>query len=119
MNHLRTSMAALTLIAAAACTSPAEPAQQQTSIADSCIQASRIQKQEVISNQEIQFTLAGGEVWTNRLTRACPGLKAQGGFSWDASNRICSDLQTIYVLDSGIPCQLGEFTRVSAAVASN
>lgn len=119
MKQLHISIAALLITGASACTSPAEPAHQQKSMSDSCIQASRIQKQEVISNQEIQFTLAGGEVWTNRLTRACPGLKAQGGFSWDASNRICSGLQTIHVLDSGIPCQLGEFTRVSAAVASN
>jgi hypothetical protein len=118
MNRLHISIAALVITVASACTSPAAPAQRQTSIADSCIQASRIQKQEVISNQEIQFTLAGGEVWTNRLTRACPGLKAQGGFSWDASNRICSGLQTIYLLDSGIPCQLGEFTRGPASAAA-
>lgn len=115
MKQLHTSMAALILISVSACTSPADPAQQQTSMADSCIDASRIQKQEVISNQEIRFTLAGGEVWTNRLARTCPGLKSQGGFSWDASNRICSGLQTIYVLASGIPCQLGEFTRAAAA----
>ncbi len=119
MKRLQISIAALLITAASACTSPAEPVQQQTSISDSCIQASRIQKQEVISNQEIQFTLAGGEVWTNRLARACPGLKAQGGFSWDASNRICSGLQTIYVLDSGIPCQLGEFTRGPAPAAAS
>ncbi|MEY4782912.1 MAG: hypothetical protein RIR41_847 [Pseudomonadota bacterium] len=119
MNRLHISIAALLITGASACTLPAEPAQQQKSIAGSCIQASRIQKQEVISNQEIQFTLAGGEVWNNRLTRACPGLKAQGGFSWDASNRICSGLQTIYVLDSGIPCQLGEFTRAAAPGAAS
>lgn len=115
MKRLQISIAALILISLSACSSPGEPAQQKTSIADSCIDASRIQKQEVISNQEIRFTLAGGEVWTNRLARTCPGLKGQGGFSWDASNRICSGLQTIYVLDSGIPCQLGEFTRATAS----
>jgi len=116
MKRLDTSMAALILLAATAtaCSSPGETARQQTSMADSCIDASRIQKQEVMSNQEIRFTLAGGAVWTNRLARTCPGLKGQGGFSWDASNRICSGLQTIYVLESGTPCQLGEFTRVTA-----
>jgi hypothetical protein len=114
MKRLHTSIAALILISAAACTSPGEPAQQQKNMAHSCIDASRIREQEVVSNQEIRFTLAGGEVWTNRLARACPGLKAQGGFSWDASNPVCSGLQTIYVLDSGIPCQLGEFTRAKA-----
>jgi hypothetical protein len=115
MKRSQISIAAMSLIMLTACTSPGEPAQQKTSIAGSCIDASRIQKQEVISNQEIRFTLAGGEVWTNRLARICPGLKGQGGFSWDASNRICSGLQAIYVLDSGIPCQLGEFTPAATS----
>ncbi len=112
MTRRHACIAALILIAGSACTSPGEPA-QQTAMRDQCIEGSRIREHEVISNEEIRFTLAGGEVWTNRLARSCPGLKAHGGFSWDVSNSICSGLQTIYVLDSGFPCQLGDFTRVS------
>ena len=116
MTRLPSCLTALFLIASSACTSPGEPV-QQASIREACIDGSRVREHAVISNQEIQFTLAGGEVWTNRLARACPGLKAQGGFSWDTSNSICSGLQTIYVLESGIPCQLGEFSRVTPAGA--
>jgi len=112
MKRLYASIAALILVTGSACTSPGEPA-QQTSMNESCIDGSRVREHKVISNQEIQFTLAGGEVWTNRLARTCPGLKANGSFGWDVSNSICSGLQTIHLLESGIPCQLGEFTRIS------
>lgn len=115
MKRLLGSTAALIMLGASACTSPGESVQQQTNMASSCIDGSRVREHKAISNQEIQFTLAGGEVWSNKLPRACPGLRPQGGFSWDISNAICSGLQTIYVLESGIPCQLGEFTRITAA----
>lgn len=99
-----------------ACTSPAastETAAKPASMQDACINPARIQEQKVVSDEEIQFTLAGGEVWTNRLARSCPGLKSQG-FSWDAGSLVCSNRQTIFVLDRDTPCQLGEFTRAPA-----
>lgn len=102
-----------------ACTSPAPPAAptqtaaKPVSIQDSCIDPTRIQAQKVISDQEIQFTLAGKQVWTNHLAHVCPGLKAQGGFSWEVTgSMICSNKQTIFVLDRDTPCQLGEFSRL-------
>jgi hypothetical protein len=109
----RTLLAALALFTAAACTSPGEPAQQQAGMNSACIEPHRIREHKVISNDEIQFTLAGGDVVSNKLRRSCPGLKAQGGFGWDVSNTLCPGLQTIYVLESGTPCQLGDFTRVA------
>lgn len=113
MKRLHAGPVALFLLAAA-CTSPGQPA-QQAGLSSACIEGARIRSHDVVSNLEIRFTLAGGEVLSNKLPRACPGLKAQGGFSWDISNRVCPGLQTIYVLESGIPCQLGEFTRVTTA----
>lgn len=107
--------------ALAACTSPAastETAAKRVSMQDACINPARIQEQKVVSDEEIQFTLAGGEVWTNRLARSCPGLKSQGGFSWDAGSLVCSNRQTIFVLDRDTPCQLGEFTRAPAPAKS-
>ncbi len=105
-----------------ACTSPAAStvtAAKPASIQNSCINPTRIREQKVVSDQEIQFTLAGGEVWSNRLTRSCSGLKSQGGFSWDVSGTlVCSNTQTIYVLDWGTPCQLGEFSKVPATPKS-
>ncbi len=104
-----------------ACTSPApstKTAAKPVSMQNSCIDPARIREQKVVSDEEIQFTLAGGEVWTNRLTRSCPGLKSQGGFSWDVGSLACSNRQTIFVLDRDTPCQLGEFTRSSAPAKS-
>jgi hypothetical protein len=105
--------------ALSACTTPAastETAVKPVSMQDSCINPTRIQEQKVVSNDEIQFTLAGGEVWSNRLVRSCPGLKSQGGFSWEVTGTmVCSNRQSIFVLDVGTPCQLGEFTRLPAA----
>lgn len=98
----------------AACSTPATGSDATSaSIADSCINPTRITRQEILSDQEIQFTLAGGEVWLNRLPRACPGLRFQGGFTWDVRGTlVCSNEQTIYVREDGTPCQLGVFTRV-------
>ena len=99
-----------------ACTSPAastQTAATPVSMQDACINPARIQEQKVVSDEEIQFTLAGGEVWTNRLARSCPGLKAQG-FSWDAGSLVCANRQTIFVLDRDTPCLIGEFSRMAA-----
>jgi len=111
-GYLRISLAALILPGAASCSTPIDPV-QQASATQTCINPARVREHEVISNDEIRFTLAGGEVWTNRLPRSCPGLKVQGGFTWDVSTSACSGTQIIYVNESGTPCQLGEFTRVA------
>jgi hypothetical protein len=109
----RTGIAALALVCAAGCTSPGEST-ARVSQQDSCINPTRIQQQKILSDQEIQFTLTGGEVWLNRLPRACPGLKSQGGFNWEVrGTTVCSNEQTIYVLEDRTPCQLGVFTRVA------
>lgn len=112
---IRTLLAATALLAAA-CSTPTAPATQQVgATTKNCIEPSRVRSHDVISNDEIHFTLAGGEVWSSKLPRTCPGLKAQGGFSWDVSNTSCAGTQIIYVNESGIPCTLGEFTRVSTS----
>lgn len=117
-HHLFSGIATLFLSSVAACTSaPIQPSAQQASV-QACINPARIREHEVVSNDEVRFTLAGGEVWSNKLTRSCPGLKTQGGFTWDVSTSICGGLQTIYVNESGIPCQLGEFTRVATTDAA-
>ncbi len=104
-----------------ACTSPADPTgapAKPASIQDSCINPTQIQKQKIVSDQEIQFTLAGGEVWVNKLPRSCPGLKFEQGFSWKITGGlVCSNQQTITVNNTGTFCQLGEFSRVPAAAA--
>lgn len=109
------ALAALALAAAlAACSTPTDAG--SASIADSCINPTRIKEQKILSDREIQFTLNDGEVWLNTLPRDCPSLKFQGGFTWEVrGTQVCSNEQIIYVREDGTPCQLGAFTRVPAA----
>jgi hypothetical protein len=104
----------LALAGVAACNSaPTDAPAAPTSIANSCIRPTDIAKQDIVSDQEIRFTLRNGEIWSNKLPRACSGLKFEQGFSWEVSgNLVCSSMQTIHVQNAGTPCQLGEFTKL-------
>ena len=113
-----TGLAAIALAGGlASCSTPTDAGgAASASIANSCINPTRIKEQKILSDREIQFTLNDGEVWLNTLPRACPGLKFQGGFTWDVRGmQVCSNQQTIYVREDGTPCQLGAFARVPAA----
>lgn len=107
-----TAPAAMALAALlSACTSSTPGS--TTSITGSCIRPVEIQKQTIVSDEEIRFELRNGDIWANKLPHACPGLKLQGGFSWKVhGDLVCSNQQTIYVLEDGTPCQLGEFTKL-------
>ena len=99
----------------AACSSATGATANSASIENSCINPTEITKQTIVSDQEIQFELRNGETWVNKLPRACFGLKLQGGFSWDVhGTQVCSNQETIKVLNDGTTCQLGAFSRVSA-----
>ncbi len=111
--------AAMLASALAACTSPsvgtttAQAMPGSSSIQASCINPVEIEKQEIVSDKEIRFTLRGGDVWVNRLAQACNGLKFEGGFEWTVRGTLaCSNQQSIKVLRQGTPCLLGEFTNL-------
>lgn len=95
----------------AGCASPAD-GEPPASLSESCINPTQIDKQEIVSNSEIRFTMDNGDVWVNTLPRACPGLKIDQGFTWQVRGTlVCSNQETIYTKDGG-PCQLGAFSRV-------
>jgi hypothetical protein len=101
-----------------ACTSPDQAAGAPASIKNSCINPTEISKQTIVSDQEIRFELRNGEVWVNRLPRACSGLKFQQGFSWEVTGTlVCSNQQRITVKDEGTPCLLGEFAKLPAGAS--
>jgi hypothetical protein len=120
--NLRISAAAFALVSCvSACTSPAPspgaPA-ASASIENSCINPTQIRKQTIVSDREIQFELNNGDVWANRLPRACYNLKFQQGFTWNVRGTlVCSNEQMIRVKDDGTPCQLGAFTRLPPAAS--
>jgi hypothetical protein len=120
-RHMRISavLAAIGVaLGAASCASPATTDTAATAQADRCINPTRIQKQEIVSDREIRFVLDNGDVWVNTLKRECHGLKFEGGFSWDVrGTQVCSDEQIITVLNTGMTCMLGAFTKAPAAPA--
>lgn len=99
----------------AACSSTEQPASTESAAASGsniCINATQIANQTIVSDEEIRFEMRNGDVWVNKLPRKCPGLKFQGGFAWDISGgTVCSNLQTIHVLNHGPSCQIGAFSK--------
>ncbi len=106
----------------AACSSAEQPASTASATAsgsNTCINATLIASQTIVSDEEIRFEMRNGDVWSNKLPRKCPGLKFQGGFAWDVSGgTVCSNLQTIHVLNHGPSCQIGAFTKLPPAPPS-
>ena len=77
-----------------------------------CLAVRDIRSHRAISNEEIRFEMSNGDVWINRLKHSCPNLRFENAFAWDVSSgSVCSNAQTIYVLNHGNHCQLGEFRR--------
>jgi len=104
------------LLGAVGCSSSTDP-KSATSLSDSCINPTFIDKQEIVSDSEIRFTMDNGEVWTNKMAFACPGLKFEQAFSWEVRGTlVCSNEQLIRTRDGAI-CQLGEFSRVEPSAS--
>lgn len=115
-TYFRLAAAAAFLAALPACTSQATGmAGGGATVASTgrvCLNTPQIRKQNVLSDQDIQFEMNNGDVWVNHLPRACSGLKSQGGFAWEVHNAtVCSNQEIIHVLNDGPTCLIGEFTK--------
>ena len=82
-----------------------------------CIPTYRIDHTEVLDDSTILFHMVDRSVWKNTLSFPCPDLKFEGGFQYATDiDQICSNLQTIRVVNQGggprfgAVCQLGTFT---------
>lgn len=76
-----------------------------------CVNPRDIQSTKPLSDTEILFTMRNGRMWKNTLQGTCPGLKFEDGFSWNIrGDTVCANLQSLYVLRRGTPCQLGVFS---------
>ena len=116
-SRLQYAVAAIALLGASACTSPpaSDAGVAAAAGAPICINPTRIQKQEILSDTAIRFEMDNGDVWVNTLKRECNGLKFEGGFSWDVrGTEVCSNQQIINVLNAGNTCMLGTFAKAAA-----
>jgi hypothetical protein len=100
-----------------ACTSPALLADAASaSNTNTCIYSNQIKKRKILGDQDIQFEMSNGDIWVNHLAHRCSGLRSDQGFSWDLHGMtVCSNQQTIYLLEDGTACQLGEFKKQPTA----
>jgi hypothetical protein len=91
-----------------------------------CLQTYQIDHTEIPDDSTILFRMKGGQVWKNTLTAPCSGLRANGGFQYSTDiNEICSNLQSIRVIEQGggprlgAVCLLGEFTPYTPPPKAN
>jgi hypothetical protein len=76
-----------------------------------CISMPFVDHTTVLSDSEVLFYMKDRKIWKNTLPKACPGLKFEKGFSQVLhGDTICSNMHMIRVLNTGTPCNLGEFT---------
>lgn len=77
-----------------------------------CLDVSQIANRVALSDTQIRLDMNNGDRWINTLKSQCPGLRFNNAFSWDVTGgQVCSNTQTIHVLDQNTPCQLGDFSR--------
>src|ERR1051326_5436068 len=81
-----------------------------------CLYTYRIENTTIPNARTIVFHMKDGSVWRNALKNACPDLKFWGFVYVDRGslNRICENLDTVRVINSGEVCMLGPFTRETA-----
>jgi len=102
MKTFTTALAAAALVACAALPAQASPV---------CLQTFRIDHTHVVDSKNVLFYMKDGKIWHNALVNSCPSLNFHG-FVMDVrgGDTVCSNQQSIKVLESGQVCMLGEFT---------
>ena len=81
-----------------------------------CIRTQQIRRMEMVGNHTLLFHMQGGDVWRNRLARACPGVTRFSKFMYESRSGQLCQLDTVYELRDegfgyrrGAACPLGEF----------
>ncbi len=120
-------LAAALLIAALAGPSlarPLKPAEEANIRPDGkpvdCIQPHSIRETRVRDDSTIDFYMAGGRVYRNRLPQSCPELGFEERFGYETSIDQLCNVDIIHVLHSSAPmqgasCGLGSFQPISGA----
>ena len=77
-----------------------------------CLNTLQIKKQNILTDQDIQFEMNNGDVWVNHLPHRCTGLRSEGAFAWQVHNaNVCSSQEIIHVLNDGGSCAIGDFAK--------
>jgi hypothetical protein len=112
------AIACVALLSLASCTPPAGSSATASAGGGKsvCINTYEIDHTQVVNDSTILFYMLNRKVWQNNLPFPCPELYSEGGFAYSTDiNQICSNLQSIRVIEQGggprfgAVCQLGEF----------
>jgi hypothetical protein len=86
----------------------------------SCVRVTSIDKTEAIDDQNILFHMRGDTVYRNHLPQRCPRLEQENRIAYQVfGGRLCdSDTitvleQSVFGLQSGFTCGLGDFVPLS------
>ena len=88
----------------------AGPNQSQNPGQHVCLQSTSIENTTTVDPSTILFHMRNGTVWKNTLKTPCPGLKFHGFTYLTRADEVCSNAQSIAVIETGEACQLGIFT---------
>jgi hypothetical protein len=102
MKTFTTVLAAAALAGLAALPAQAAPV---------CLETFRIDHTHVLDSRNVLFYMKDGKIWHNALKNSCPALNFHGFvMNVRGADTVCSNQQSIKVLQSGEVCMLGEFT---------
>ncbi|MDA9050158.1 DUF6491 family protein [Pseudomonadales bacterium] len=128
-KHIRRSLLAALVCAPLTTVIAANDAQDQVQqqalpAAKRCVSLMRVDRTDVVDDENILFYMKGGEVYVNRLPRRCLGLNSRQAFMYRASAGQLCDVDIISVLESlgsgfaqGPSCGLGSFHPITEEAA--
>ncbi len=105
---MKRAVLAFAMIATPAFAAAPQPGVPSKSI---CIDGTSIDSTNVPDDNTVVYKLRNGQVWRNTLKATCNGLAFHHSFAEEIrGGEICANKQIITVIETGIPCQLGDFT---------
>ena len=76
-----------------------------------CLWTYMIDHTTTVDPTTVVFHMKNGAAWKNTLQAPCPGLKFHGFvYTVRGTDQICSNMQTIRVIETNQTCALGTFT---------
>lgn len=114
MKALALCVVATALACGAALAQPAQtPAKSETPAKHQplvCLSTSDIDRTSTPDTRTILFYMRNGKIWKNTLRARCSGLAFYGFIYRVHGGQICSNMQSIEVIQTHETCMLGDFT---------
>lgn len=114
-----TFISLITLLATSACATADQHEDEETELpegVENCVHLRAVDRIEILDEQHILFYMRNGKIYSNHLSRKCPGLRHNDTIMYrTALNQLC-DIDTFTVLENigggfmpGATCSFGKF----------